>query len=353
MKKKCITLFVSAFILCAHGNMHPMTPINDLGIDMVLLKLPSRSAANWKEISRHTTEQEGMVEFIPSNQRTSSWSELVSIQYFDKSIVKGKMARSIKEAINALQKETLASYEGTKITWNLIELNKSDAIYERILHRSLNNLIPEHDIAKAFLTDAGFHRVAFTRKYKEMSPKEREQCIEILRNSTSLVSAEEAKKHPEALSILDKIKNSLVLGEAFKTWKELQCYSFETGYTVSAHVPPSFDGNYVDECLEITTLPSSGEASIEQLFEGEKKLIRKKSSDPIEFPVLKKTSHEIIYSFCHPKDHLLVTGIVRTFLTDKGYYSICYKRGLPDKLKTEEILQWKEVLEKIEVRNTD
>jgi hypothetical protein len=351
MRNKLATFLTSAFMLFTYGTVHAITATDHLPSETIVLKSPNNSYANWKEIARCVTEKEGMIEYIPSDQQIANWSELICIQYFDKSSMKRKASNSIEDTMELFRESTLASNAGNKVTWRLIEKNKSDAIYEWILHKSFKNIPPEHEVARAFLTDTGLHRIGFTRKNKEMSPEERERCIKSLRDSVSVVSIEEAKSTTQGLSILDRVKDSLNLGKAFENWKEVNTYTFENGYTMVLRVPSDFKGGYVDECLEVTTMPNLYEATIDKLFEVEKVNVQKKSPNPIEFSILKRSPTEIMYSFTHPQDHLQVTGVVRILLSDQGYYSISYKRGLPKELKPEEVQLWKARLEEIQIRN--
>lgn len=188
-----------------------------------------------------------------------------------------------------------------------------------------------------------------------MSSIGREQRVKLLKDAVSLVSIEEAQSSVQELSILDRLKDSLNLGEAFSNRKIINTYAFEDGYTLVTHVPPSFNGVYVAECLEVTTVPNVYEVPIGLLFEGEKENIRKKVqkklTQQIEFCVLKQADREAIYSCVYLKDNLQVTGVVRSFLSDQGYYSTSYKHGLPRKLKLEEVLLWKAKLEAVKIRN--
>ena len=351
MRKKLATFLISAFMLFTYGTVHATTATDHLPSETIVLKSPNNSYANWKEIARFVTEKEGVIEYIPSDQQIANWSELICIQYFDKSAMKKKASNSIEDAMELFRESILAYYTGNKVTWRLIEKNKSDAIYEWILHKPFKDIPPQHEVARAFLTDMGLHRIGFTRKNKEMSSEERERCIKSLQDSVAVVSIEKAKSEAQALSILDRVKDSLNLGKAFENWKEINTYTFENGYTMVTRVPPAFKGGYVDECLEVSTMPNIYEAAIGQLFEVEKKSVQKKSSNPIKFSILKKSPTEIIYSFTHPQDHLQVTGVVRILLSDQGYYSICYKRGLSRELKIEEVQLWKTRLEEIKIRS--
>lgn len=351
MRKRIAVLLVSICILFTEGIIFASEGGNPLPPEVIVLNLPN-SHTNWKEISRYVTEKEGLVEYIPLDQQKANWSELICFQYLDKSSMKPKVRDSIVDILELLQENKLNSYPGNKVTWRIIEKNKADAIYEWILHKPYKNIAPEHEIARAFLTDTGLNRIGFSRKNREMSSDEREQCIKLLKDSVSLVSIKEGHRSVQGLSMVDRLKDSLHLGEAFGRWKVLTTYGFENGYTMVIHVPPSFNGGYVAECLEVTTMPNIYEAStMDRLFEIEKESIQKKSTQKIKFRLLKQADKEVIYSFAYPQDNLQVTGVARSFLSAQGYYSISYKRGLASELKPEEVQIWKAKLEAIKIRN--
>lgn len=170
--------------------------------ETVILTLPDENYAGWKEIARGVSKKEGVIECIPVSQEVENWSELISIQYKDRADINREAARSIEAAVDCLRKTTVAAYPGNKVTWTILEKNKSDILYEWILHESYQNIPPQHELARAFLTEQGLHRVGFVRQNREMSAEEREKWIKSLRKS-AVVSIEEASKTPQGLSLVD------------------------------------------------------------------------------------------------------------------------------------------------------
>lgn len=351
MGKKIIISIASVFIFFTCVTVHAINVIDKLPCETIVLKSPNNSYANWKEINRFLTEKEGMIEYIPSDQRIANWSDLISIQYFDKSSLQKKAGNSIKDAVEFIKESILSSYPEDIVTWRFIQNNTSDIIYEWILHKPFKGVPAQHEVAHAFLTDTGLHRIGFTKKNKEMTFEERAQSIKSLRDFVSVVTIEEAKDAINGLSLVDRVKDSLNLGKTFENWKKVNTYLFERGYNVVLRVPENFKGEYIDECLEITTMPNIYELKIDQVFQAEKMGVQQKSSNPIQFSILKKSATELIYNFTHPQDHLQVTGVVRILLSDQGYYSMSYKRGLATELTPQEIQLWKSRLEDIKIKN--
>lgn len=347
MKRRICFLILTVFFFC-HSAL-AVAPITRLPSEILILQLPEETYRDWKEISRCVSEKNALVEYIPLDQRNESWSQLISIHYYDRSMIQNSIA-SLGQMIEVMRKEIVSRYPGVKVSWKVIQKNKSDFIFEWILYQHHENSPPQHEIARAFLTDSGLHRVGFTRKYSKMSPAEREKWISLLQESSSLVRLETALKEAKKLSITDKIKDTISLGEAFKDWKEINTFAFDTGYTIVTRIPPGQNEERVLECVETTTMPNVRGLSVGQLFEREKQALLA-NSKKIKFNVLYTSPIETIYSFAYPnEDKLIVNGVVRLFITDYGYYSICYKHGLPEKLSKDEIQKWKERLKAVKVR---
>ena len=100
----------------------------------------------------------------------------------------------------------------------------------------------------------------------------------------------------------------------------------------------------------MTTMPLAN-ASLDRLFEIEKDFLGKKAGTQIRFHVLKKSLTEVVYYYVDPfsRKPFLLNGIVRTFVNEKGYYSIHYKIGLQGEIPLESVLYWKEKLENVNV----
>lgn len=325
----------------AYANTCSETPL-----ETAILKLPDNGEVNWKEISRYVSKKNGVIETIPLNQTIKNWSELICVQYIDHSGWNKNVVHTIENVLERVRKQTLSSFPENIVTWHTIEKNEDGIIYEWALHQPYNNISPQHEIARAFLTPSGFHRVGFTRKNGQMCPEEREKWIKLLRENSSVVSFQEGKTFP-GLSLVEKLNDSVSLGPNFLNWKRINTFAFENGYTIISYIPPTQVVPYVTECLESVTMPNVNEATLAQLFEVEKKCIRERADRKVPFQVLEQSPSEVIYTYCHPRDHLQCNAVVRTFLTDHGYYSIIYKHGLTRHMKKEEILKWQEKLKSI------
>ncbi len=345
MKKKVFVLVMSVLAIINSG-LHALESLGDFPLETVILKLPDNSESNWKEIARRVEKKSGIIETIPLSQTVKNWLELICIQYFDSSEWDKKARNSISCILDKLRKETLRSYPENTVTWKIIEKDKRSAIYEWILLKPYNNIPVQHEIARGFLTKTGFHRVGYTKKNEQMNSEEREKWIKLLKNNASVVPFREGACI-EGLSMVDKLKDSVALGANFQNWKIIDSFVNANGCALNTYIPPMEDCPSVTEGLETFTMPTTVISSVTKFFEIEKEGLRSKVGVDVECHVLEQSPSEIIYSYCHPKDHLQCNAVVRTFLTDRGYYSISYKHGLMGEMSKEEILEWKEKLKTI------
>lgn len=108
-------------------------------------------------------------------------------------------------------------------------------------------------------------------------------------------------------------------------------------------------GKYISECLEIITLPNICSYSIERYFEREKMYLKErlKNQEPI---VLRKSQNEIVYKYSHPTDHFIHNAIIRSFTTNKGYYSIAYRIELSECISEKEVERIEKLLQEIDLK---
>lgn len=326
-------------------------PLESPPKETIILNLPNCKVSDWKEVSRLLVKEAGLIERIPKNQTVDNWNELIAIQYFT-NIEKSPF--SLNTIIDTLKKTTINAYPGSQVTWRLIEKNKSDFTYEWILHTPYKDIPIQHEIARGFLIENKYHRIGYTRRYKEMDQTEKNTWLKALKESVAVETMEKAKDLP-GLSLVERFKNSIVLGNAFKDWSISNKYESANGYTLAIWVPASQKGSsFITECLEILTYPMIKATSITQLVEMETEKIRKSEGKAAQLSILKQTPNEIIYSYTQPKNGLQLTAVVRTFISEcgNGRYSITYKQGLPEKtLSKDEIEKWQKTLESIKVRD--
>ena len=347
MKKILSFLLVAISLLPFQETAYAIDAISETPLETAILKFPDNTESNWKEIIRYVNKKEGIVERIPIDQTKQNWSELICVQYYDSSEYH-KDIDFFNIVLHSLRDATLSAYPGNKVTWQIIEKDQNSVIFEWILHQPYMDIPAQHEISRAILTDTGFHRVGFTRKNEEMSVEEREKWIKILKENTAVVSFE-GGVNSSSLSLVEKTKDSLSFPTCFQNWKLIDVQTEEHGFSSVCYLPPSQIETYITECLEVITHPNRYGATIEQAFEIEEKCLRDSSQCTFKLRVLQKSPDEIIYSYLYPKGHLLLNAVVRSFLTDHGYYSITYKRVLSERMQKEEIYLWKDRLEAIKI----
>lgn len=180
--------------------------------ETIILKLPDENDTNWKEITRFVNRKVGLMERIPITQANNNWSDLICIQYTAYHKNRKGQFITIKHIVDAIRNETFKKYSKNKVVWKIIEKNENDIIYEWIFQGSPSEP-QEHELARAFLKDSGFHRIGITKK-TEMSSIEKEKWIKILKENVQIVPFQEAMKST-GMSMTDKHINSLSLENSF------------------------------------------------------------------------------------------------------------------------------------------
>jgi hypothetical protein len=348
MKK--ITFFL-IFILSINGVAFA-TPITvNESIETLVFDFPKESSKEWKELTRIHTATERAYEYIPSDQEEGNWSELIAVQYFDRFSMNKKAANSVDGFIETYREQLAKSYPGNEVTFRIIEKNEFDAIYEWILHKRYNSIRPQHEIARAFLTNTGFHRIGITYQDHEMNRVERDKWIKFLKENVWIRTKQKVENAKCSSSKSENLV-PLDLGPEFKDWKLINSSS-EDGLIINIRVPPWLQEiHYAGEFLEVTFSPIAQSIPLDELFKIEQKAIKTTGASKADFNIIKKAPKEIVYHYaCHfLKNKLIITGVCRSIVTEKGYFHMHYKRGLPFQPPKEEMFQWQERLEKIQVR---
>ena len=319
--------------------------------ETIAIALPNHEHANWKELNRDVTEKAGIVERIPCSQTPRNWNELLAIQYFDGADWDKKTVNSVEYIVGKIQETTLAAYPGKKITWNIIEKNSQDLIYEWILHETHQDIPPQHEISRAILTKTGFHRIGITHKNTVMSSEVRSKWLSLLKNNVSVIPLELSSHNHSELSMLDQLQNSLDLEVVFPQRKIEQRYVTNNGCIKTRYGFLEQNIANIKENLEVVTATMGTKMPLQEIFQIEKSAVQKQTSAKLSFQVLKKSSSEIIYSYSYPKEGGRLTSVVRTVRSDKGYYSIRYQQEGKLSMAKEDVLYWKERLELVQLKN--
>ncbi len=350
MIKQMSALIASIFMLFTHL---PAQALNSVAYpsEIAVLTLPEQEDIQWKEISRHVTNKEGLVERIPIDQSVEDWKNLICFQFMDRSNFGKNGKKSIDDIIESIRTTTMASYPGNKVTWKILEKNKNAVTYEWILHDTYEHVPPQHEISRAILTKTGFHRIGYTKQNVMLTPDERQKWICLLKDSFSIMPVDQAQQIKKGLSIVNKSRQSLDLGPLFNGWKSVDPVLLENGITIETLIPSSQKKSLITESLGVVTMPSAEGLTVDDYFESEQETLSKAVSKKIQFDVHKKTAHELLYSYSYPDNNLQFTSVVRVVTTDLGFYAISYKKGLKKNLNKDEILDWKKKLEAIQIHS--
>ncbi len=349
MMNKKIFLLVS-FVLCAliqPGNS--VEPIVKLTIangkladtegeliipkETIVFEYPGEKSSNWKEIQRYVTEDSDcFIEFVPTAQKEFLFKDLITISYKVMPSLKEKGCKEfLKSQVNSISKKWEESRQGFSPEIVILSQNETELIYEKTEKKPSKT--SEFEIVKMIVSDSGLHMIHRMKKGASFSEDEKDKILKGFRESASLESYSEAKTHRQAFSFVNKLTDSIELGGYFDDWITLEIKETPEGFVYSTTIPRKFmeQDRYYDECLEIYRCSNLRDSSIYTFIESEQEALCSRVDRVLEYNTLEVSPKEIIYTCDFPIDHLQVTRIVRTFLTDKGYYSIRYDKGQPKK----------------------
>ncbi|MGR3951772.1 MAG: hypothetical protein QRY74_02490 [Chlamydia sp.] len=151
--------------------------------EVISFTFPEFSKEGWKELSKTSSKNYGLIEVFPVSESSISWTQLIYIQYF-----RIYSKPSLKNLLGHLRSETVASYPGNRVSWNIIEEKKESVLYEWILHKAYQNIPPQYEISRLFSGKKGFYRVGITKRYgSEMSLQEKEFWRQALETGVSII----------------------------------------------------------------------------------------------------------------------------------------------------------------------
>jgi hypothetical protein len=286
------------------------------------------------------------------NLSLSRLPEKLGLEFIDKSLIFSQSTMSIDKAIDNIRKNFIQTHQSEKITLNIIEKNQSDCIYETIVSQPSQDIASDYQLTRAFLTDKGLHQISVIHPQTKMNAKERERWIALFRESVSIVNADKAEYATRGLSINNRFINSVDLGAYFADWKSFTDDEKKDGSRLLIKVPPEQQANAQKASLYVAIIPNQTSIDICSLFEMDKKSTEQEAGKEIKFHILSKSPSEIIYRYVYPtgKDNFHVDRIVRNFISESGFCSVCYDLEHQGKLDEQEILQWKERLEAIKIK---
>ncbi|MBI2742629.1 MAG: hypothetical protein HYX48_01780 [Chlamydiales bacterium] len=158
-------------------------------------------------------------------------------------------------------------------------------------------------------------------------------------------------KFEESPLMADTLKDVFEFGPDFKDWRTVDIQVLDSATQMIIACPPSRKSADSTESIRIIVVkgihPSWPKHRIDKI---EKTHIKKILPGKVVFTTLKNTPSELIFSYVTPNNTPQSSGIVRSLISDLGYYSISYAQTLPVPLEKEELDQWKERLEAIKIK---
>jgi hypothetical protein len=299
----------------------------------------------WKEVKRCINKRNAIAEYIPANESQENWSTLISIQFVEDHSSDPNfdcVEKILREITFRLSKDKTA-------TCNVIEKSKNDIIVESILHKTYKSFSPKHDIFRMIRTKDGWYTVKVTKNGNEMNQNEKHEWLKSFKESTIVKMVEAADM--DGLSLANLTENSLDLG-VFAGWTKTGMLAHDVGNVGYVAVPPSYEISNAPEMLIVIIVPIDDTVKpgeINELFEIEKQSIWEHENKNAEFFVIKKSNRENMYSYFYKKNRLPMAALVRTFIYKNHYYSISYKKEIPNKSDIDDVLRYKKHLDAIKV----
>lgn len=323
-----ICLFCCNFCFSAEGFTAPFKKVTYTPSETIALQFDE--VDQWKQISKYTDENDAFVEFVPMDQTKKNWSQLVAIQFFSNSDTEPPLIETIVFSIlNAFKEE-----RSQNVTMKIINKNETDILFEWISIDFQGNPCG-YNLAKIFLTKRGSHRIEFIKKGGMLTDKEKEKWIQLFNESTFPCSIKKAQEL-HCLSLTNRLKNKVKLGPVFDNWSIKENFFYNNGSTCIVRYPE-------DPSMNLITYlnPTAIEPTIDKWLTAEKEKLKNPT-----FKVLKKDSHDAIYSYMENNDETRVVYVVKGHLSDKGHYSFNLQQVLKDPLQKVEIEKWMDCLDK-------
>lgn len=137
--------------------------------------------ADWKMVHRYAPDAGTFViEYIPSNQTLSNWSEMVTLQYFSYRFLKSD-SKPVHQWVNRI-KDSLEKEYGN-VNWKVLDKTSNSMTVEWKFPFGLGGNPPEYDIMKFVTTDKGLHQISYASKVKNLDPERRQKWVDFIINA--------------------------------------------------------------------------------------------------------------------------------------------------------------------------
>lgn len=287
--------------------------------ETVLIKMPNGERA-WKEISKTFNQNKGLMKLIPANQSYDDYSESVSIEYCDVSILQKEEAFNL-DFLLEMYKEKSAQNPNYIISRTLIEKGKDYFMEEVTIREASHSDRLSHEILRYVLTDTMFHKIKYASSHIDSDKKN--QWINILKNISVVTYCEAALQ--KCVSFADCLQGLVLLGSPFDKWNKIDVQYYENGSVVAQYYPPpDINGSCINEVLEVISRPILNVGSIKDFYEFQKDSLKGLSNGEIQFCEIENSVCEIAFCF-RLSEPLHVHAVVRSLITNRACYSFIYK----------------------------
>lgn len=313
-------------------------------METIVLKLPQDSP-KWREVSWMLTAEDLTTERIPENQELTNWTDLIFI-YFCSTVSNESI--SIDRILEKHHQAAIEHYPGKKISWNVIQKNRFDVMYEWTLHTQYKDIPPQHIISRVFLTKNGLNTIALNHRKMEMDQKEREKWIALLSKNITIENVKNVHGSDSTLSLLaqsggiKEAQNSdhwpteaflLTAYNEIGNFKQIAGDSSKEFYHM-VYIPADQEIENNTAAIEVhfqTTVTTDGHSvSIDELIEAFRSSLAKQyPQNSKTFNIIEKNQSDFIYEFNYPTttNRQEFHAISHMFITEHGVYSISFSRN--------------------------
>ena len=121
-------------------------------------------------------------EFVPTDERISNWSQLISIQFLES--MRGQEPEAAVAELQRNQRDKYANLEQA-----ILHRDEWSVVYEWVLRDSPPHA-DQHEVARMIEGNHGLHRIAYTRKGPRLEEVERDEWVAILRDAQVVYDGE-------------------------------------------------------------------------------------------------------------------------------------------------------------------
>lgn len=333
--------FFYFFMLCLFSQMvYAASPL-DKSVRVATVSLSKEEMSKWKT-SYEARDPSWGIEKIPVGETPETASRILSIHYIPLTGNSHKSEGFFSKTVDQLKATAFASYPGAPVQWRLIEKNAKDCLYQWSLDQDFGGIPRREEIIRVFLVGDALQMVSFISLKQNHTAKQREECLEVLRNRITFVDQDRAEE--EGFSIMPVVnspnqrnENVVIrssapkekvrladLGKAFSSWVLSDSQEKDTGLKIESWAPTQHDRM---EFLSISKFAERFDKSkLEEIVlkVGKPKVEGKRNANLV-FNILEKTPDCIKYHYSYRDGILCKNGVGKVLFQGGSNYMLVYE----------------------------